>query len=348
MFKAAKTHRSSVCPPEPELPFDIVVVGSGVAGLSAAIAGSLSGLKVLVIERQSGPPDRPGETNHPGIEPLFRQFGILQAAQQAASGRPGGINFHDGHRLLSQPYGGTASTPWRGYHIAREQLHQILLQRARHLGACIKFNCAAQAVRQLQSGKVLVATGDGEFCCNWLFDATGPSNWLRRVDGAGYHNGSQQLTVCYGYKDTVDTVQNGSLVWPRLVLLPWGWRWDAPLGNGRTAWVKLFASRKFLRQYKPANCKSADATWRVSRLPAQNSMFRIGDAALRLDPSSGKGVLRAMMSAIMAVHLVRSVKDKKVDRGTAESQYSRWITKWFDSDTSELRQLLKAHCVSEN
>ena len=102
----------------------------------------------------------------------------------------------------------------------------------------------------------------------------------------------------------------------------------------------MFNSRKAMLQHRPPGCQTADATWKVSREPAQENAFRIGDSALRMDPSSGRGVMRAMMTAIMAVHLIKSVEDGKTDRGTAAKVYAGWITAWFDSDVQELSRIL--------
>lgn len=318
--------------------YDIVIIGAGVTGLSAAIAASERRLRVVVLERDTGLSSGPGETLHPGIEPLLSQFGIREEAERAATGRHGGIIFDDGQTIHAQSYGGPARTPWRGYHIPRQRLHELLLQRSCELGATVLFGHTARSVHRLPSGKLLVETANTSHLCDWLFDGGGVSNWLSRIDRTGYRVESPQFIVCYGYKELDQ--ERTPLPWPKLTLHPWGWEWRTELGNGWLAWAKLFKSHDAMRQHKPPGSKSADGTWRVSFAPAQDGMFRIGDAAFRLDPSSGKGVLRAMMSALMAVHLVKSVEDGKIDCHAATEVYSAWITAWFDSDVQELRRLL--------
>ena len=319
--------------------YDIVVIGSGVAGLSAAIAGSASGLRVLVLERSTTPPSSPGETFHPGIEPLLSHFGVLEAVDRAATGRPGGIIVEDGRRSKVQSYGSSHDAQWFGYHVPRKELHQILFYRALALGATVRFGCSARSVIRINANKLLVQTETGSHSCSWLFDGTGPANWLARIDRTGYQDGSPQFTVSYGYRQLPREKLEG-LPWPCISLRSWGWTWDAPLGDGRVAWVHLYNNRDAMLKRRPAESRSADATWRVSRVPAHCNMFRIGDAALRVDPSSGKGVLRAMMSAIMAVHLVKSVRHELIDHRSAELVYCKWISDWFSSDVRELSGLL--------
>jgi len=57
---------------------DLIVVGGGPGGIAAAITVKQadSGLQVLLIERSPFPRHRPGETLHPGIEPLLVQLGV--------------------------------------------------------------------------------------------------------------------------------------------------------------------------------------------------------------------------------------------------------------------------------
>ena len=56
--------------------FDVVVVGAGPAGCATAICCAQKGLRVALLERAPFPRHRPGETLHPGIEPLLLQLEI--------------------------------------------------------------------------------------------------------------------------------------------------------------------------------------------------------------------------------------------------------------------------------
>src|SRR5437868_433567 len=68
-----------------------LVIGGGPAGCSAAITCAAAGLRVRLLERASAPLDRPGETLHPGVEPLLEQLGAADAVRSAEFLR------HSGH-----------------------------------------------------------------------------------------------------------------------------------------------------------------------------------------------------------------------------------------------------------
>jgi hypothetical protein len=57
------------------------------------------------VERTVFSGHRPGETLHPGIEPLLRQLGLAERFQAAVGGRHSGIWLSWGGPKQFQPYG---------------------------------------------------------------------------------------------------------------------------------------------------------------------------------------------------------------------------------------------------
>ena len=55
---------------------DVLILGAGPAGCAAAIRARHAGLQVTLIERLAQPKVAPGETLHPGIEPILVQLGV--------------------------------------------------------------------------------------------------------------------------------------------------------------------------------------------------------------------------------------------------------------------------------
>src|SRR5689334_18677080 len=101
--------------------YDVVIIGAGPAGSSAAIQCLKAGLSVLIIEHSGFPRDRPGETLHPGVESLLNQLGVHEAVHKA------GFLRHEGHwvcwnsSLRYVPFGRDKSGSWLGYQAWRSE-----------------------------------------------------------------------------------------------------------------------------------------------------------------------------------------------------------------------------------
>ena len=85
--------------------------------------------------------------------------------------------------------------------------------------------------------------------------------------------------------------------------------------------------------------RGADVTWRIVSQPAGNGYFLVGDAAMVLDPASSHGVLKAIMSGMMAGHLIASELLDKITEQEAVLYYCEWINNWFRNDVEQLSKL---------
>jgi len=311
----------------------LTIVGAGPAGLAAGIAGAQAGLDVTVIERAPDLAERPGETLHPGAEVIFRQLGVKATVDRSATLRFPGIMLQetDGVRRR-QPFASRPDQTWLGYQIARTKLLDALYRRAVAVGAQVLFGHPAQGLERDRKGRVTALYTAGRWiACDWLIDASGGADWLARREGCGLQVHSPYLTARFGYDR--HAVADA---WPLLRLHRHGWTWQAALGDGRRAWIQLGR-----RDQMPPRSqgRGADATWRLAPRPAAVNAYRIGDAACRLDPGAGRGVLRAMMTGIMSVYCIRVAQDGDV--AAASEHYADWTAQWFHSDAAELRQLYR-------
>lgn len=94
---------------------DVLIIGSGPAGSAAAIACAQRGLQVVLIERELFPRSHPGETLHPGVEPLLKQLGAIEPVLAA------GFLRHTGNWVQWEaqkhfvPFGEDDSGAWLGF-----------------------------------------------------------------------------------------------------------------------------------------------------------------------------------------------------------------------------------------
>lgn len=318
--------------------FDIAVLGAGIAGLSAAISGALEGFSVILLERGESPPDRPGETLHPGCGVVFRKFGVEAEVIALATARHLGVVTKGSYGEERQDYGADNDGVWRGFQLPREALHSLMLRRVKILGSKIMFRTAARKLILEKPHQVLIRTDHEDFSASWLIDATGNSHWSARQLRKGGIHLSMPLTVTYGYDPNV--FAQVDIDWPVMEVSPEGWSWQANLGDGRIAWVKLHKRSHHRNLPKGLAGKTLDATWKYFPLPASR-VFQVGDAAGHLDPSVGHGVLRGMISAAMAIHFIKAAKDKRTSEHRIASDYDAWIKAWLYRDTVEIMHRLR-------
>jgi hypothetical protein len=235
--------------------FDVVVVGGGPGGSSAAIACAEAGFQVAILERERFPRDLPGETLHPGVEPLLRRLGVLEKVLAASFIR------HEGHWVRWgyeeeapssarwMPFGGDpeASPPWRGFQAWRADFDALLLQRARDAGATVYQACRAVDLLRGKSGRVAGvvtspkrmgiqgATGT-KLRAHFVVDVAGGRHWLARRHALTIERHSPRLIARYGYVDGACPGRDEAL---SLVADPDGWSWTARVRPRRYAWTRL-------------------------------------------------------------------------------------------------------------
>jgi len=87
--------------------------------------------------------------------------------------------------------------------------------------------------------------------------------------------------------------------------------------------------------------RGADVTWRFVPASAGRGYFVAGDAAAVLDPAASHGVLRAMMSGVMAAHVISKVTSGVLTENDGVRHYRGWLKTWFDHDVQRLRELYR-------
>ena len=293
--------------------FDAIVVGGGPAGSSAAIACRQHGLRTLLLESDVVPRERPGETLHPGVERVFERLGVLDEIRRAGFAR------HAGHRVIRGPQSVFQRYGADGYQAVRNRLDGILLHRARELGAEVRMGTPA-AEPLLEDGRpVGVRTGREELRARFVIDAAGPAHWLQRHLGLAMLQISDSLIARFGWTE-------GGGDTPEFRVEACGWRWEAPVGAGRRAWVSLR-----LDGHAGDSGQGRDVTWRMARPCAGAGYFQAGDAACVLDPACSHGVLRAMESGIRAANAIAA--------GGGDAGYRAWMEGWFCADALALANL---------
>jgi flavin-dependent dehydrogenase len=85
----------------------------------------------------------------------------------------------------------------------------------------------------------------------------------------------------------------------------------------------------------------ADVTWRRAVVPAAPGLLLAGDAAGVLDPASGSGVLRALVTGTVAARAVADVRLGRLPEQHVIAAYRRWLSAWFCADVDRLDALYR-------
>jgi flavin-dependent dehydrogenase len=342
----------------------MVILGAGPAGSAAAISAAMRGWDAVILEARPFPRFRPGEALHPGTLPLFRTLGVAEEILDAGFLRfPGVWLERDGVRTF-QPFRPASKGPgeeWLGFQAWRETLDQILLNRARMLGVRVLQPCRASRLLLDSEGVVRGVTTDQreDILSDWVVDATGTSRWVARQLDLQHRLHSPRQFVEYGYVESNGMSPDGCPVF-RINSQQGGttWTWMAQVRETVAQWARLSIkgdsgkTRKLGSQQPPIEFAGKpvmqpaavlDATWVTMSRAAGPGYFLTGDAAGTLDPSSAHGVLRALMSGIMAAHLANLNAADPLPAVAA--RYHDWIETWFASDRAELRRALEGSAV---
>ncbi|TRC87886.1 FAD-dependent oxidoreductase [Mesorhizobium sp. WSM4310] len=325
---------------------NIVVVGAGPAGLAAAIHARQLGLTVTLLERQRFPRHKPGETLHPGAESVLTRLGVSAPIVRASTARHEGISVAWGDRSQSSFHGAEAGVLWRGFQIRRKHFDLILLNHAVALGVDVYQPCRAERLLLEGEQVVGVETDFGSIRSPYVIDATGGQSPLFRRLGLGICAKSPTLIASYGY---CAGALPGLLQAPRMLGGALGWSWIAQVSPKLVGWVRLSFDGAFQRR-KPAEldpledigtARGADVTWRRASQLAFPGYYVVGDAAAQLDPASSHGVLRALMTGMMASYQIHQVAAGTTSPTTAAKRYGCWVVEWWERDAAALASLYR-------
>lgn len=329
--------------------YDVAIVGAGPAGCSAAISLSQSNFKVLLVEASTFPRYRPGESLHPGIEPIFESLGVNQEIKAADFIR------YPGHRVSRtgnlpdklEKFSNQKGDNWQGYQAWRPKLDQILLEKAQNQGVTVWQPCQVRSPKFDGTHLRGLETDQGEVQAEYILDASGRSQWLSRHLELPTLKYSPPLLVRYGYVDYPKDFTNFDIpVFHRDQL---GWNWVARVHQDKCAWVSMrwdgvdpgkdWQPPQLKTQIPIGPSKREDMTWRIRENIADEGWFLLGDAGVVLDPASSHGVLRALMSGMQAAHLISKTFKGIISRNRAAQIYSQWLKEWFYRDVIRLREL---------
>lgn len=310
--------------------FDVAVIGAGPAGAATARALSLSGCRVLLVERSAFNAVRVGETLAPSVQPLLSALGVWDRflaldplPSWGTRSLWGGPDAQE-HSHVMSPYG-------CGWHVDRQRFDRMLADAAASAGATLctetrLIECEARGrtswcltlartprTSAASCSPVTLVTADV------VVDATGRQARLARRLGA------RRLVIdkLVGLTTQFTHLPTEDQCYTLIEAAADGWWYSAPVGDNRLITMlmtdsdlcgrlDLASSDVWTRHLgvsdvTAARIGNAPRVWgprpfsalshRLCRDDDTASWVAVGDAALAVDPASGSGVVRALRSA---------------------------------------------------
>ena len=191
-----------------------------------------------------------------------------------------------------------------------------------------------------------VETSTGTVEADVVVDAAGPQHWLaRRLNlPITYHSAS--MTARFGYAGGFCVVREET---PALLADQTGWTWTAKVAAGLYHWTRLnldgsaptstYFPHDFAGLRPRGPSRGADVAWRTVEASAGPGYFMAGDAAGVLDPASSHGILRALLSGMVAGRLIVERLLAGSSEVVSARSYREWLGQWFFHDISALHAL---------
>ena len=288
--------------------YDVIVVGAGPAGSTAARECASRGLSTLLIDKTEFPRDKPCGGGVTVRAAKLLPFDIDPVVERSALGM---------HFSVRHSNGFTRRTPRViSYFTQRRRFDAFLVERAVDAGVALRQRSPVRDVRR-DNGHVVVGTADGTFEGYALVAADGANGPTSRMAGLDV-----RLTHGIALEGNITPPGEFPREWEDTLgfdvgTMPGGYGWLFPKGDhlniGLGGWKYVGPALRarlddLVRSYgfDPADLWGVRGhhlpILQSAPLLVDGNMLLVGDAAGLLDPMTGEGIAAAIWSGRAAAH----------------------------------------------
>jgi flavin-dependent dehydrogenase len=338
--------------------FDVIILGGGPAGSTAATYLARSGQRVLILERATFPRFHVGESLLPYNRRIFEEMGLLEEIESQQYMVKHGAQFWlgNGRRHVEILFReGHFNEEFTAFQVERSKFDELLLRHAAKQGAEVREACVVTATEV--GAEVVSATyknGDSEHRVTgrFLIDATGQANFTGNAAGMKVPYKGHRKVAIFGHFTGVPLPageRKGDII---IIRLEDGWFWLIPLSPEKVSVglvcdvehfkasglspQAMFDSVVAEQRAAKERMKSAVLDGKIhviSDYSYQNRQFvsprlvRVGDAAGFLDPIFSSGVYLAMTSGRDAARGVADALGKNKSMTPELMRYQKQLRK---------------------
>ncbi|MCE2403801.1 MAG: tryptophan 7-halogenase [Dehalococcoidia bacterium] len=336
----------------PELAADVIVVGGGPAGSTAATMMARKGLRVLLLERDRFPRHHVGESLLPSSLPVLEELGVLPAVQAEGFLPKWGATMVWGRdRAPWSWYFSESNRRYpHSYQVWRPRFDQLLLENARANGVDVRegYRVTDVLFRGVRATGVAYTGPDGRPGAAggpFVVDTSGQASLLAgRLDLRRWDSSFQNLAV-YSYFTGAQRLPPPDENNIFIESYPSGWFWNIPLHTG---WASVGVVVDSAAAQRGIRDRGAEGFFsdQISAAPHTREMLAsaartlgpfvardwsyaaerfagdgyvlAGDAACFVDPLFSSGVHLALTSGVLAAaYVVTSLRDPDLGRASA-------------------------------
>jgi flavin-dependent dehydrogenase len=316
---------------------DILVIGGGPAGSTAAALLARRGYKVIALEKAHHPRFHIGESLLPMNLPVFERLGVMDKLRAIGVFKRGADFESDDERgyntfAFDRAIG---NSPPHAYQVWRQDFDKMLFEHAGECGADIRQGSEVKGIEQAGPRESVadVATDEGRsyrIAARYVVDASGRDAFLSGKKKLKTRNREHQSAAIFGHFSEAEFRPGEDAGNISIYRFDHGWMWMIPLPNGvmsvgavcRPDYLKQRRGRtvSFLMETLQANpalwgrlkgARLIDDEVRItgnysydSRRMGGPGWVLVGDAFAFLDPVFSSGVYLAMSGAEQAVEVV--------------------------------------------
>jgi flavin-dependent dehydrogenase len=339
---------------------DVLVIGGGPAGATAAAILAKQGIRTTLLERDVFPRYHIGESLLASLIPILDLIGVHPKVMRHGFVRKPGGYFDWGAEKWSFLFDELKGNPTHSYQVIRSEFDDIMLKNAAEQGAGVHQNVKIAEVHFDKERAVSAHYYDhasksaGTIQFKYVIDCSGRAGVIgnEHLRARRFHHVFKNVAI-WSYWEGVEIGDIGLVGSTRLFSIENGWLWFIPLHNhtfsvglvlGREQLKVERANRSIeeiydqtLRRHSQAgtilrNAKRGDVSMETDYSYTTDKFsgpgyFICGDAACFLDPLLSTGVHLAMVSALTAGASVTSLIRGEVSEERAanffEASYRR-------------------------
>lgn len=337
-----------------EIETDVLVIGGGPAGSSAATFLAKKGWRVVLAEKERHPRFHIGESLLPMSMPIFDRLGVAEAVKGIGVVKRGADFPAENHRgyHVFRFAGMLRPICDHAYQVRRDEFDQLMFEHARGQGAQAFEGCRINDVSIVGENATAQATFDDDSTATirarYVLDASGRDTFLGARLGLKKRHGKHQSAALFAHFRDVERRPGADVGNISIYRHAHGWVWVIPLRDGITS-VGAVCNPEYLKQRTTGNAEFLVATLRnIDALAKrmQNATIAgnvhatgnysylcrrwcgprwmmIGDACAFLDPIFSTGVFLAMHSAERASEIVNSILKGTGNERALQKAYTR-------------------------